>query len=76
MAIRNNLPVYVLSTLLMIGVVITNVLANSLPINGMTTKQVSDLYPSMFTPEGFTFSICGVIYLALICFVVYAFFHR
>lgn len=50
---------------------LVNVLANSLPIAGKTTGQVSDKYLSLFTPAGFTFSIWGLIYAALIAFVVY-----
>ena len=36
----------------------------------MTTGALSDLYPSLFTPAGFTFSIRGLIYLSLLGFVV------
>ncbi len=50
-----------------------NTLANLLPINGMNTGQISDLYPSLFTPAGFTFSIWSVIYLLLIGFVIVQF---
>jgi translocator protein len=51
------------------GVIAVNALANILPINGMNTGQVSDLYPSLFTPAGFTFSIWSIIYLLLLGFV-------
>ncbi|HCW06280.1 MAG TPA: hypothetical protein DGG95_02825 [Cytophagales bacterium] len=50
--------------------VTVNALANILPINGLTTAQVSAFYPSLFTPAGFTFSIWGAIYLLLAIFVV------
>ena len=53
-----------------------NALANALPINGMNTGQISDLYPSLFTPAGFTFSIWGIIYLLLIIFGVAQFFIK
>lgn len=53
---------------IMIGV---NALAVFLPINGKTTSEVSDSYPSLFTPAGITFSIWGIIYLALLGFVIY-----
>ncbi|MEO9870054.1 TspO/MBR family protein [Ekhidna sp.] len=54
------------------AVVLTiNFLANYLPIGGLTTGEVSDLYPSLFTPAGFTFSIWGLIYLFLMIYVVY-----
>lgn len=53
------------------GVITINFLANALPIAGKTTGELSDFYPSLFTPAGFTFSIWGVIYILLIIFVVY-----
>ena len=52
-------------------VLAVNWLANTLPLNGQTTGQVSDDIPSLFTPAGYVFSIWGVIYLGLIAFVVY-----
>jgi tryptophan-rich sensory protein len=53
---------------------VMNVLANSIPIGGNTTGDISDQYPTLFTPAGFTFSIWGVIYLLLVVFVVLLFF--
>ncbi|MCF7940812.1 MAG: hypothetical protein K9M84_04320 [Spirochaetia bacterium] len=55
----------------LIAVLAVNALANILPINGVNTGQVSDSYPNLFTPIGFTFSIWGVIYVLLIIFAVY-----
>ncbi len=52
-------------------VIIINYLANSLPLNSVTTGGVSDGYPSLFTPIGFTFAIWGVIYLLLGIFIFY-----
>lgn len=52
-------------------VVVLNVLSNALPINGQTMPEISAKYPSLFTPAGFTFSIWGVIYVALLLFVIY-----
>ena len=52
-------------------VIVLNVLSNALPINDQTMPEISAKYPSLFTPAGFTFSIWGVIYLALLLFVVY-----
>lgn len=51
--------------------IFVNYLSNALPINGVTAADVSGLYPSLFTPAGFTFAIWGVIYLTLLGFVVY-----
>jgi hypothetical protein len=49
---------------------VINYLANSLPIGGMMTGALSDLYPNLFTPAGITFSIRGLIYVALLGFVI------
>ena len=56
-----------------IGVTVVNALANILPINNKTTGELSDQYPNLFTPAGFTFSIWGVIYVLLGIFVIYHF---
>jgi len=56
--------------------IVVNALANALPINGLNTGEVSDRYPSLFTPAGVTFSIWSVIYLLLLAFVVYQFLAR
>lgn len=45
--------------------VLVNILANLLPINSVTTGEVSDSYPNLFAPAGYTFAIWGVIYIAL-----------
>ena len=51
--------------------ILLNALSNALPINDQTMPEISAKYPSLFTPAGFTFSIWGVIYLALFVFVVW-----
>ena len=48
-----------------------NALANTLPLNGVTTGGVSDAYPNLFAPAGLTFAIWGVIYLGLTGFILY-----
>ncbi|MFA5341536.1 MAG: tryptophan-rich sensory protein [Clostridia bacterium] len=53
--------------------VVVNSLANILPINKVTTGQVSDSYPNLFAPAGITFSIWGVIYLLLALYCLYQF---
>lgn len=50
---------------------VVNVLATQLPLNGITTAQVSDRFPALFVPAGYVFAIWGVIYLGLIAFTVY-----
>lgn len=48
-----------------------NALANILPVNGVSTGQVSDAYQNLFTPAGLTFSIWGLIYLLVAGYVLY-----
>jgi hypothetical protein len=48
-----------------------NVLSNVLPLNGRTAEQISDALPSYFTPAGYTFSIWGLIYTALLGYIIY-----
>jgi benzodiazapine receptor len=52
--------------------VVVNGLAGSTTVlGGVTSADVSDMYPTLVTPAGFTFSIWGVIYTLLLLFVVY-----
>jgi len=62
-----------LNLLAYLMMITTNILANVLPINGLNTGVVSDLYPNLFAPAGFTFAIWGVIYAALAAFVFFGF---
>ncbi len=48
-----------------------NGLATGLPLNGQSTGEISDRFPSLFTPAGYVFSIWGVIYLGLLAYMVY-----
>ena len=57
-----------------VGLVLTlfsNVLANTIPIGGITTGDVADSYSNLFAPAGLTFSIWGVIYVLLLVFTIY-----
>jgi hypothetical protein len=56
-----------------LAMVIINALANVLPINGVTTRQISDNLPNLFVPAPITFSIWGLIYLLLFGYVLYSF---
>jgi hypothetical protein len=49
--------------------ILINSLANILPINGKTTGDLSDQLKNLFTPQGATFAIWGVIYLLLLIFI-------
>ena len=69
--VRPTLSPSILNLLGFIATVVVNALANILPINGITTGELSDLYPNLFVPAGLTFAIWGLIYVLLGIFVVY-----
>ncbi|MBX3054740.1 MAG: tryptophan-rich sensory protein [Caldilineaceae bacterium] len=50
---------------------VMNGAATSLPLNGMDTGAISDLFPNFFTPAGYVFAIWGVIYTGLLAFTIY-----
>ena len=61
----------VLVALAVIATLIVNALANSLPLGGVTTAQVSDQFQVYFVPAGYVFSIWGLIYIGLIVYAVF-----
>ena len=48
-----------------------NVLANTLPINGLYTGDISDRFDIYFVPAGYVFSIWGVIYIGWLVYSVF-----
>ena len=52
------------------AMVFLNYLANALPLNGVTQKQISADYQIYLTPAGYVFAIWGIIYLGLLAFVI------
>lgn len=54
-----------------VAVLVVNTLANTLPLGGYNTGQLSDFYPNLLTPAGLTFSIWSVIYAWLGVWIVY-----
>lgn len=55
----------------LIVTIFLNYLSNTGVINDNTMSSVSAAYQNMFTPAGYAFSIWGLIYVALIAFVIY-----
>jgi len=45
-------------------------------LGGVTSADVSDMYPTLVTPAGFTFAIWGIIYTLLAVFTVYQLLPR
>jgi hypothetical protein len=60
--------IVILATIL---VLVVNILANALPINGQTTGEISDRFQVFFVPAGYVFSIWGLIYIGFLAFTVY-----
>jgi benzodiazapine receptor len=48
-----------------------NGLANSLPLNNLTTGEISDRFDVFFVPAGYVFSIWGLIYLGQLAFAIF-----
>lgn len=65
--------VRILVLITFISMIAVNALANILPINGMTTGAISDMYVNLFAPAGITFAIWGLIYFMLGLFTLYQF---
>lgn len=61
----------IFNTIGFVIMITVNALAALLPINGKTAREISAGYPNLFTPAGFTFEIWGLIYLALLSFIIY-----
>lgn len=62
----------IVNALALVATLVVNGLASGLPLNGQTTGQISDRFDVYFVPAGYVFSIWGLIYAALIAFVVYS----
>lgn len=50
---------------------VVNFLATNLPLNDLSTGEISDMFDIYFVPAGYVFSIWGLIYLGLLGFVIY-----
>jgi benzodiazapine receptor len=61
----------ILILLATLAVIAFNGLAVNLPLNGIDTGEISDMFDVYFVPAGYVFSIWGLIYLALLAFSIY-----
>ncbi|CCV66111.1 conserved hypothetical protein [Paracholeplasma brassicae] len=69
--IQMVLASFVFLILTYVLMIFVNGLANQMPLNGITTGDVSYKYPNLFQPAGVTFAIWGLIYLGLFVFILY-----
>ncbi|MBF9255164.1 hypothetical protein I2I11_17835 [Pontibacter sp. 172403-2] len=68
---KNAKTLAVLNTLFFLLHLVPSQLTQLKLFNNQTIGDVSDKYPALFTPAGITFSIWGIIYLALAAFCIY-----
>lgn len=68
---KNITFVKVLTVITFFIMIAVNVLANTLPINGVTTGEVSNKYKNLFAPASITFAIWSVIYILLTGYTLY-----
>ena len=61
-SVKRAKALIIVSSILYVAMIVSNILANSIPINGITTGAISDSYFNLFAPIGLTFAIWGVIY--------------
>ncbi len=68
---RGKRDLQILNIIGFLAMVFVNFAANAIPLNNLSTGEVSELYTNLFTPAGITFSIWGLIYFLLLVFVIY-----
>lgn len=54
-----------------LAVIVVNIMANALPLNGQGTGEISDRFQVLFVPAGYVFAIWGLIYIGLIAYAVF-----
>jgi len=59
------------NTIFFVLMIAVNIAAEIIPINNVTTAQISARHDTLLTPSGFTFAIWGVIYVWLFFFILY-----
>jgi hypothetical protein len=54
-----------------IATIAFNALSQAIPIGGNTSADISNQYPTYFTPANYAFSIWGIIYLLMLSYAIY-----
>jgi benzodiazapine receptor len=68
---RKDTARQIVVVLALVATIAVNGLANALPLNNLTTGEISDRFQVYFVPAGYVFSIWGLIYLALVAYAIY-----
>lgn len=69
--VPNSMALIVMNIVAAVGTVIYNGLSQTIPIGISTNAEIANRLPIYFFPANFTFSIWGIIFLALIAFAIY-----
>ncbi len=67
----NSKLLQIVNVIAVIAAIVFNALVNIIPVNNITTGEVSDAFPNLFTPPGYVFAIWGIIYTLAIIFMIY-----
>jgi len=59
-----------------VTIVVNGLAGSTTLLGGVTSADVSDSYPTLVTPAGFTFAVWGIIYALLLVFTVYQLLPR
>jgi len=54
-----------------VTIAVNGLAGSTTSLGGVTSADVSDMYPTLVTPTGFTFAIWGIIYTLLALFTIY-----
>jgi hypothetical protein len=60
-----------ITMLTVVALIVMNILANALPLNGISTATISDSFKVLFVPAGYVFAIWGLIYIGLLAYGIY-----
>ena len=60
-----------ITMLTIVALIVMNILANALPLNGISTATISDSFKVYFVPAGYVFAIWGLIYVGLLAYGIY-----
>jgi benzodiazapine receptor len=60
----------------LVTIVVNGLAGSTTLLGGVTSADVSDSYPTLVTPAGFTFAVWGIIYALLLVFTVYQLLPR
>lgn len=68
---KTTIIIKILAAAVFLAMITVNILGNTLPINNVTTGDIAEMYPDLFSPADYTFAIWSVIYVLLAGYLIY-----